>query len=288
MGIKQVSQLALGVSGLLGVLAACSDSADQTSVSVSDSTSKANVSIGVYNAQGKQTASCAGTLIGPTTVLTAGHCVTGGAKWQVTAPQVSGDAVTGYRAVSYDWQNFQSTLSHRFHVDIGVVILEKPIALDHYPTLSSTPIDGSEALVRVRRTDTSSPRTTFEGVSGDVSLGTSKGFAFDYLGSVGGGETIDTGGALIDTRTNIIYGVVSGKGDQTGMMHVARIDVMGKWLSSKLQCHNNRPVAMTTQCHPGSSSGGTTGSSSGSSGASCGSSGGTSSSGGSSGSSGTN
>ncbi len=296
MGIKRTSmvltKVSLGATGLLGVLVACGDtSSSQSGVSVADVTSKANVALVAYDAHGKLVTSCSGTLIGPTTVLTAGHCVASAVKWSVNAPAVNSGTVTGYRGVTYDWMNFQSNKSHNLHVDVGVVILEKPIALDHYPTLSSSAYDGATTVQRMRRVDTTALNASFEAVQGDVALGTSKGFAFDYLGAIGADEKIDTGGALIDPQTNVIYGVVSGRGDQTGLMHIARVDVMGKWLSTKLACHNNHPVSFTTACHPGSSSsGGSSGSSGGKDGgASCGNDGGgptTSSSGGSSGSSG--
>ena len=305
MSIKRTSHLlskaSLGVSGLLGLLVACGDnmSGSESGVSVSDATSKANVALIAYDASGKVMASCAGTLIGPTTVLTAGHCVAGATKWAVNAPALHSGTVTGFRGVSYDWANFQSNKSHNLHVDIAIVILEKSIALDHYPTLASSPYDGTTAVQRMRRSDVKTLNATFQAVQGDVQLGTSKGFAYDYLGAFGAGEVLDTGGALVDPQTNVVYGVVSGKGETTGLLHMARVDVMGHWLQTKLVCHNNHPNSFSTACHPGNKPDGgttcgndgggpTTSSSSSSGGSSSGSSGthgGSSSSGGSSGSS---
>jgi hypothetical protein len=169
----------------------------------------------------------------------------------VNAPALHSGTVTGFRGVSYDWANFQSNKSHNLHVDIAIVILEKAIALDHYPTLASSPYDGTTAVQRMRRSDVKTLNATFQAVQGDVQLGTSKGFAYDYLGAFGAGEVLDTGGALIDPQTNVVYGVVSGKGETTGLLHMARVDVMGHWLQTKLVCHNNHPISFSTACHPG-------------------------------------
>jgi hypothetical protein len=218
---------ALGATSLMGGLVGCGSPATGNATP----TTSATVALDLYDGNGNKVGSCAGTLIAADTVLTAGHCVVGKYWWQVTLP-ATGQTAHSSIAYTFDWQNFESDLSHPLHHDIGIIKLDGQMNLAAYPTLATTALPDGTAAMRVRPSASSG----FEAVGVRAFDGTSKGFPNYYYTTIDATETLDTGTALIDPTTNQIYGVVSGIGQSTGVLYSSRVEMVADWLSGMEQC----------------------------------------------------
>ena len=114
-------------------------------------------------------------------------------------------------------------------------------------------------------------------------------FPHAYATEMSNSETVNTGGAVINEKGDIV-GVVTGRGMTTSKLYIARTDGLAAWLAPKVTCAGGKSAAslgVRTYGAPppkpgcdagtGTSSGGTSGTSGGTSGTSGGtSSGGTS------------
>ncbi|HEY5240409.1 MAG TPA: trypsin-like serine protease, partial [Polyangiaceae bacterium] len=260
----------LGVVVAIGGMVACGGSSSGKEITIASSANPANVVIDLRDDSGTHIGSCSGILITSSTVLTAGHCVVKATQFVVSTV---GGKQTANGALTYTtWQDFESNWSHPQHSDIGVIVLDQAIFLAQYPTLATALLTDGTRLSRVRRVDPDVIDATaqFEEVSAPIILGQEKGFplAYGVDPSLAEVET-DTGGALYDSASNIVYGVVSGKGMSTGRFYVSRVDYLADWISQIGKCE---PAPRTEQCHPSGSSSGS-GSGSGSGGSSSSSSG---------------
>jgi len=289
---------ALGATSLMGGLVGCGSPATGNATP----TTNATVSIDLYDGNGLKVGNCAGTLIAADTVLTAGHCVVGKYWWQVTSPS-TGQTQHSSIAYTFDWQNFNSDLSHPLHHDVAIVKLDGAMNIAAYPTLATSGLADGAAAMRIRPT-----ATAFEAIGVRAFDGAAKGFPNYYYTTIDATETLDTGSALIDPTTNTIYGVVSAVGNATGLLYSSRVEMVAQWLGGLEDCSAGATIAsfsvsagLSADCHDqgppppppppcdggessGDDDGGTTGSSSGASGS--GSSSGGSGSGSSSGASG--
>ncbi len=270
----------IGVFGVLAAAAgfvACS-SPGTRAPTISSASNPALVTIDLRDASDNHIGSCTGTLVSDSVVLTAGHCVVAMGRAVIT----TADGQTAGASQAWTtWKNFQSSLSHPLHSDVGVILLDQRINESSFPALSSTEAPDGQTLARLRRADGQAVTAgNYEQVTESTHVGDPMGFPLAYTMDAAGfeGET-DTGGALIDPDSNTIYGVVSGIGTTTGKVYVSRVDYLSGWVASIAAC---TPPPIQTQCHHSSSSSSGGSNSSGSSG----SSGGSSSSGGSGSSSG--
>lgn len=295
MSSRAVRLCLLGFSVALGGVVACSSDSTGMGVDISAVSDPANVAIDLRDGQGRHIGSCSGTLVSSSTVLTAGHCVVAAKQWVIAAPGADGQTAKGAR-VWTTWSDFQSKWTHPDHSDVGVILLDRPILLSRYPTIAGSIAEDGTRLSRMRRSDAySTDKVQFEEVQAPAYQGVEKGFPLEYYSDAAMFETqVDTGGALIDPGSYTIYGVVSGKGLQSGRMYAARVDYLKEWIDSIASCSPPpQAVQWSVECHPDAGSSGSSGSSSGGSssgstsgGSSGGSSNGGSSSGGSGGSSG--
>jgi hypothetical protein len=281
-GSKAAGALSALVATAATAFVACSGGAPGPSVVAASN--PALVTLDLRDGGNAHIGSCSGVLVSGSTVLTAGHCLVASSKVIVT--KADGQAVTGSHFWT-TWKNFDSTLSHPAHSDVGVVLLDRPMFASSYPVLASAMVSDGATLARVRRIDALSvDPTQFDQVIEPVRLGAAMGFPLSYTMDPGGfeGET-DTGGPLFDPNTNTLYGVVSGRGMVTREFYVARVEYLADWISQIAQC---APPPIEEQCHRADagvgSSGGWPNGSSGGSGGSGGSSGGSGWSSGSSGS----
>ena len=289
----------LGAAGVgvlvscVGALAACGSSSEEdTTKSGAAALTSANVGIELHDANGNKIGEGAGVLIAPNLVLTSAHLVAGKAKWTVTTADGK-KTVNGTRGLTYDWMKYDSLKSHPRKHDVAVIYLDKPIQLASYPTLATTKQTSGTEAQRVRHLG-----GNFDLVASK--LGTVRTFPHAYTASMPTSETVNTGGAVINSKGEIV-GIVTGRGMQTAKLYIARVDGLAKWLSPKVVCAGGKTGGLSVRTYgapppkpgcdagPGGSSGssGTSGaSSSGSSGASSSGSSGASSSGSSGASSG--
>jgi hypothetical protein len=288
----------LGAAGVgvlvscLGALAACgTPSADEENAKSGAAALKsANVSIDIFDANGTKVGEGAGVLIAPNAVLTSGHLVAGKAKWTITTADGK-TTVNGTRGLTKDWMQYDSMKAHPRKTDVGVIYLDKAIHLDAYPKLATTKSSSGTPVTRV-----SHARGNFDMIGSSVA--NVRNFPHAYVADMPNSETVNTGGAVINGKGEIV-GIVTGRGMQTSKMYIARTDGLAQWLAPKIVCAGGKADGLGIRTYgapppkpgcdagTGTSSSGSSGASSGSSGASSGSSGASSgSSGASSGSSG--
>ena len=226
----------LGAAGVgllvasVGALAACSGSdksSEGTPEAAKAALTNANVSITMLDAKGVELGRGTGVLIAPNTVLTAGHLVAGYTKWRVTS--ADGKVVaTGKRGLTKDWMAYDSMKSHPRKTDVGILYLNKAIKLASYPKLAQTRQADGGSLQRVSHTNSG-----FQMIDGKISHFAS--FSHAYITDIPSSETLDTGGAVINAKGEIM-GVVTGRGIQTAKLHIARLDGLVKWLAPKVTC----------------------------------------------------
>jgi len=258
----------LGVVVAIGGFVACSAGSSGKEITITSSANPANVVIDLRDGSGTHIGSCSGILVSSSTVLTAGHCVVKATQFVVST--VDGKQTANGAQVFTTWKDFESNWSHPQHSDIGVIVLDQALFVSQYPTLATALLTDGTRLSRVRRVDPESidGTTQFEEISAAIVLGQEKGFPLAYGVDPSLAEAAtDTGGALYDPASNIVYGVVSGKGTSTGRFYVSRVDYLTEWITAIGKCDPSPPVE---QCHPSSSSSSGSGSGSSSSSSSSG------------------
>lgn len=250
--------------GGLGSLAGCSSSAEEARGATAETVSSASVALTLHDANGARVGEGSGILVAPRLVLTSAHLVAGKARW--TVKTADGKTASGSRGLTYDWMVYGSNKSHPRKNDVAVIYLDQPIDLPMYPTLASTRLAAGSKATRIRGTGAG-----FEQIA--TTLDTLRTFPNAYVTEIPQGELLDTGGAVVDERNEIV-GLVMGRGLTTGKLYVARTDGLVAWLAPKLAC-GGAATGVRTYGVPGSSSssssssgstGGTSGSSSGTSG----------------------
>jgi hypothetical protein len=250
----------VGVIGAAGALTACG-SQGGAKITVASSANPANVVVDLRDGSGQHMGSCTGTLISSSVVLTAGHCVVAAKGWVISTP--GGAQTANGVQVFTTWADFESNWSHPQHSDVGLILLDRSIFLSKYPTVARSLATDGMRLSRVRRVDgtTTTEGTRFEEVDAMAVRGAERGFPLAYVGSASLAEDgVDTGGALYDPQTDVIYGVISGRGLTTGNYYASRVEYLADWIQAVAACP---PSQETVQCYPSGSSGGSSSSSSG-------------------------
>ena len=160
------------------------------------------VLIDMISARGER-AFCAGTLLAPRVVLTAGHCVLGFAQWAVEVPSVQGDARTQLVSEHALW-DWGAPECGDACLDLALLFLPAAVHLDRFPALVSSPAPASASAVAVGRVEYGMPlrhRTTMSAPLMVRREGPS------YVAGVAVLERGDSGGPLFIAGTHELIGV---------------------------------------------------------------------------------
>ncbi|MBX3228944.1 MAG: trypsin-like peptidase domain-containing protein [Labilithrix sp.] len=249
----------------LATMTGCDGADEATEQTTSAETIRsANVALTLQDESGARIGEGSGILISPRLVLTAAHLVSGKTKWSVKT--ADGKTANGVRGVTYDWLVYNSSKSHPRKHDVAVIYLDRPIRLAEYPKVASAPLAAGAAGTRIHGSGASF--TTIPSTFTRI-----KTFPNSYVTEMGKGETLDTGGAVLDARNHIV-GVATGQGMTTGKLYIARVDGVSGWVQEQTNnCDSGKddpykdPVVVKTYTPPSSSgTSGTTSSTSSSSG----------------------
>ncbi len=181
---------------------------------------------------GKPRSLCSGSLIAPSVVLTAGHCVHGFDSWTVTAPFAGSQRSFTKNATTFDWSSGSDSVDPDAH-DVALVLLDTPITLASYPTIATTGLADGARVVNVGRINngTLSSSALYASKPLKVSSAADAGYQFDYMAS----EVIehgDSGGPVFIPGTHTLVAVNSGGGGGTEIL--ARVDLLHDWILKQI------------------------------------------------------
>ena len=189
---------------------------------------QALVTIQFYEGE-RPTTSCAGVLVGPQAVLTAGHCASKKYRAVIVAPNAGGKEATSSRAWWFDWTDDATPKTSPQLHDVAILALDAPIELPSYPKISETSLPSGSRTVHVRRVK-QGRGIRFAAVSGNTRE-TKAGAHHHRINAKD--DKVDSGGPVFDPETGKIVGVVSARAG-SGVLHVSKTKALSKWLRQQL------------------------------------------------------
>jgi hypothetical protein len=129
----------------------------------------------------------------------------------------------------------------------------RTIQLAAYPKIATGRLSNGTAGTRIRGTGAG-----FEELP--AAIKSIRTFPHAYLTDIPASETLDTGGAVLNAKNEIV-GVVTGRGLTTGALYLARTDEMVSWLSLKKACAGGATGVRTYGTPPADGSAGSSGTS---------------------------
>jgi secreted trypsin-like serine protease len=178
---------------------------------------------------------CSGSLIAPSVVITAGHCVHGFDSWTVTAPFAGGQTSSTTNATTFDWNSGSDNVDPDTH-DVALVLLDTPITIASYPTIATAALADGASVVNVGRINNGSLSNSalYRSKPLPVKSAADAGYGFDYMAS----EVIehgDSGGPVFIPGTHTLVAVNSGGGGGTEIL--ARLDLLHDWIVQQVAAH---------------------------------------------------
>ena len=192
------------------------------------------VLINLQSAKGN--GSCSGSLIAPTLVLTAGHCLTDFGQAEVVAPYASPQqSAMGYKAAVLDYTDTGGSVNPNQH-DVGVIFLSQPIQLTHYLQLDPNAVTiGTTQANNIGRINNGQLSQTDLFIGPTITLGDGNpvGFPYAYYSNEIT-EPGDSGGPVVlpGPAPRTVVAVCSGGGNGSQLM--ARLDQVHDWLQQQL------------------------------------------------------
>jgi hypothetical protein len=249
--MKFILRASMAGVALLALVTGCSDlyGPDQESLSeggqsspiINGSTASAYPESALVNMSknGQVVAACSGSVIAPSVVLTAGHCVAGFTGWSVRAPFAQNQTATATAGETFDWKDTGSENVDPNAHDIGLVYLASPINLSSFPALASSALADGSQVVDLGRINNGTLSNTALFVSSAITVrgAANQGFPFDYV-STDVIESGDSGGPVEVPglpSPHKIVAVNSGAGSGTQVL--ARVDLLASWIAGKIAAH---------------------------------------------------
>ncbi|HEX3693909.1 MAG TPA: trypsin-like serine protease [Polyangia bacterium] len=249
--MKFILRASMAGAALLALAAGCSDlyGPDQESLSeggqaspiINGSTASAYPESALVNMSknGQVVAACSGSVIAPSVVLTAGHCVAGFTGWSVRAPFAQNQTSTSTSGETFDWKDTGSENVNPNAHDIGLVYLASPINLATFPALAGSALADGSQVVDLGRINNGTLSSTALFVSSAITVrgAANQGFPFDYV-STDVIESGDSGGPVEVPglpSPHKIVAVNSGAGSGTQVL--ARVDLLASWIAGKIAAH---------------------------------------------------
>lgn len=188
---------------------------------------------------------CSAALIAPRVVLTAGHCVDGHKSWEVHVGPETRQSVS---AATFDWNEKGATTVNPDHHDVGLVFLDKPIALAAYPTLASSALPNGSKVTNVGRIKSGVATNSLYAADSVVTAGASIGYPYAYASSAII-QPGDSGGPDFASGTHNIVAVNSGVGGNVEVL--ARVDLVREWIVQQVASHGGPGASSDAGAPPG-------------------------------------